>query len=515
MNVTAPTPYDEVFYPGHPFSQTHPDRLATVASLFGLAPAPVTRCRVLELGCGSGGNLIPMAYQLPDSHFVGIDLSEHAVAQGNSNLARLGLTNLELRYGDIMEISPEDGRFDYIMAHGVLSWVPPHVRGKIFEIMRDNLAPQGVGYVSYNAFPASHFRDMTREMMLYHVKQMDDTKERVEQSRALMKLLAEATPENTVYGVVMRDQFDRVKKMPDEVLYHDDLSPSASPFFLHQVVAEAKAADIQYLAEATFAHMSFGGHGEPIGAIIKQIPAEAFVEREQYLDFFVGRGFRETLLCHGEIKLRRDITQDCVRNYHVAAMVEAPGEIDPAAPGVVAFKTGRTSTISTDHCLSKAALLEIGAAWPGAVGFDQLVERGLARLGERADPVRANLAEEVDALATVLFRAFCYDHLSLHLYPPQLTIAVSERPQASLLARREAEAGRLVTNLRHGLVSLEDPVVRRFLGLVDGTRDVDQLVEDLGAALNGGPDGSEEVSVTPETVRQNLEILGKLGLLVA
>lgn len=516
MGTTAHTPYDDVFYPGHPFGQTHPERLATVASLFGVRPTPITRCRVLELGCGTGGNLIPMAYQLPDSEFVGIDLSESAIAQGNSNLARLGLSNLTLRHGDIMDIAAADGRFDYIMAHGVLSWVPPPVRSKIFGILHENLTPHGVGYVSYNAFPASHFRDMTREMMLYHVKHMDDSKERVAQARALLKMLAETTAENSVYGVVLRDQFDRVRKMPDEVLYHDDLSPSAQPFFLHEVAAAAKNAGLQYLGEATFAHTSFGGHGDKIAAVLQQIPAEAFIEREQYLDFLVGRGFRETLFCQGDVALRRDITHDCVRNYHIAAAIDVGDAADPATPGVAVFTTGRTSKISTDHALSKAALIEIGLAWPRAFGFAELVERGLARLGAAAAEVRADLAEHEDALATMLFRAFCYDHIYLHLFPPEMVTAMSARPQASLLARREAEAGHLVTTLRHGLVALEDPVVRRFLGLVDGSRTVEQLVSDLRAALGREPGAADaEARVTADTVRQNLRILARLGLLVA
>ena len=58
---TAQNPYDEVLYPGYPFAQAHPDRLGAMARLFGMNPAPVEACRVLELGCGDGGNLIPMA----------------------------------------------------------------------------------------------------------------------------------------------------------------------------------------------------------------------------------------------------------------------------------------------------------------------------------------------------------------------------------------------------------------------------------------------------------------------
>ena len=63
--------YDLVPYDSGPFAHTHPDRLATVATLFGLEPTGVGRCRVLEIGCPAGGNLIPMALGLPQKHILG------------------------------------------------------------------------------------------------------------------------------------------------------------------------------------------------------------------------------------------------------------------------------------------------------------------------------------------------------------------------------------------------------------------------------------------------------------
>ena len=94
------TPYDRVPYPGLPFAQTHPDRLATLAILFGLAPAPVTGCRVLELGCGDGGNLIPMAFEQPGSEFLGIDLARSGIEQGRRAIESLGLPNIRLEQAD-------------------------------------------------------------------------------------------------------------------------------------------------------------------------------------------------------------------------------------------------------------------------------------------------------------------------------------------------------------------------------------------------------------------------------
>lgn len=74
--------YDELSVTINSNPLTHPNRLAVIGMLFGIRPAPVDRCRVLDLGCAQGGNLIPMAFNFPHSEFVGIDLSSSQIAAG-------------------------------------------------------------------------------------------------------------------------------------------------------------------------------------------------------------------------------------------------------------------------------------------------------------------------------------------------------------------------------------------------------------------------------------------------
>src|SRR5262249_31003951 len=160
----------EVPYGDNVFPNTHPERMAAVASLFGLRTAPADDCRVLDLGCGTGANLIPMALVLPGSRFVGIDLSQRQIAHGQRTVAELGLTNVDLRPLSILDVGGDLGTFDYVICHGVFSWVPPAVQDKILDVCRDNLRPDGVAYVSYNTYPGWHIRGMIREMMNYHVR---------------------------------------------------------------------------------------------------------------------------------------------------------------------------------------------------------------------------------------------------------------------------------------------------------------------------------------------------------
>ena len=172
--------YDEVLYPAAVFPQTHPNRLATIAFLRGMQPAPIDRCRVLELGCGIGSNLIGMAFQLPASDFIGLDLAKRPIASGQALVKELGLQNIKFHSMDVSEASSEQfGRFDFIIAHGLYSWVPQPVRERILAICREMLNPQGVAYISYNAYPGNHLRDFVRGMMRFHTARIEGSVEKV------------------------------------------------------------------------------------------------------------------------------------------------------------------------------------------------------------------------------------------------------------------------------------------------------------------------------------------------
>jgi len=145
--------YDAVPYPSTPYRGTHPDTLATLGTLVGMKPAPIDSCRVLELGCSDGGNLLPMAYSLPGSEFVGIDGSARQIELGLATLEALGLKNVTLKQMNLLDVGDQFGKFDYIIAHGIYSWVPPDVQDKILEICHCLLKPQGLAFVSYNTLP--------------------------------------------------------------------------------------------------------------------------------------------------------------------------------------------------------------------------------------------------------------------------------------------------------------------------------------------------------------------------
>ena len=521
MPSETDTLYDTVLYPGHAHADTHPDRLATTAAFYGMDPAPPARCRVLEIGCSFGGNLIPMAYQYPESQFIGIDLSRRAIERGMNTVASLGLKNIELQHRDIMDVTPEYGRFDYIISHGVYSWVPP-VREKMLAIFSENLAPQGVAYVSYNAHPGSHLRDLSREMMLFHVRDMTDPQKRIEQGRAILTFLADASPEDRVHGAVMRHELKRVQETEEEVLFHDDLDEHSRAFLLHQVVADAGRHHLQYLSDAQLWRGDIQRYPEPVRNVLKMFSDRDFMERDQYQDFIDGHAFRRTLLCHGDIRLERALDASSIKRFHFASPAgRSSGEVDPGDRNVIEFKMFGDHTLTIDHPLSEAAFAHLGKSWPAAVGFTDLLA-GAERLVAAANPAQQHASDkDVRVLTDILFRLACSGHIMIHLHPLPVTTTISERPQVSLFARKQAESQSpltnqshlLLTNLRHRMTLIEGDIGREFLMLVDGTRDIDQLVTDLSETLIRI--GHEEgLPVTRANVEHHLQLLAGLGLLI-
>src|SRR5947207_2446253 len=150
--------YGDVAYEGQSNAVSHPDRMAVVATMFGLTPPEVATCRVLELGCSAGANLLPMAETLPGAELVGCDLSPQAIAAARETAADAGIRNVVFVEGDLSTLPDALGEFDYLIAHGVYSWVPAPVRDAMFALAGRRLRSNGVMFVSYNVYPGCHVR---------------------------------------------------------------------------------------------------------------------------------------------------------------------------------------------------------------------------------------------------------------------------------------------------------------------------------------------------------------------
>ncbi len=221
--------YNDILYPTHVYPETHPDTLARTAVLFGMDPPPVDRCRVLEIACGDGGNIIPMGFELPNSEFVGIDSARIPIQNAQRMIEQSGARNVAVRALDLMDIAHDFGKFDYIIAHGIYSWVPEKVQERILAICRDHLSPLGVAFISFNTGPASRIRQLTRDMMLFHLHAAGIEADPVREGREFLQMLVDLADESSIWKAVLEKEAVRLSKRPDSVTFHDELGPGYSP----------------------------------------------------------------------------------------------------------------------------------------------------------------------------------------------------------------------------------------------------------------------------------------------
>jgi methyltransferase-like protein/cyclopropane fatty-acyl-phospholipid synthase-like methyltransferase len=521
MPDTPPTRYDEVAYPSYTHAQTHPDQLATKAMLFGMTPAAVGRCRVLELGCGDGTNLASMALGLPHSEFVGLDLAASAVAQGQEMARGVGLKNLSLRAGSVMDIGADFGEFDYIIAHGLYSWVPETVREKILTICQTNLAPQGVAYISYNAKPGGHIKQMFREMMLFHTKGFADPKERVHQAIALVKFLAESQTKVESYRRLLQDELEQLLLRNENNIFHDELGEVNAAFFFHDFCEDARRHGLQYLAEGDYVQMRDHNYAAPVREALGQLGKNR-VAREQYLDFLSGRRFRQTLLCRAELPLRFGFSPDMSTRFHVACMAR-PVSLKPdlASDAPERFTGEKDANMEVNLPLAKAALVVLAEIWPRSLPFPELLAQARARLGcpSASEPTNP----ETLALFEMLVEIYAPGLASLHVSPPRFARSVSERPLASPLARWLARTTGHLPNLCHAPVTLEHLSGRHLLTLLDGTRDRTALAREMRAFIEAsrrGSPGDVQPSIPSDAelernIANTLEVFARCALLAA
>jgi methyltransferase-like protein len=496
-----------------------------VAYLRGLQPVRVDGCRVLELGCGAAGNLIPMAFHLLGSEFVGLDLARRPIATGQNFADKLGLSNITLHSMDLCEARVEEfGQFDFIIAHGLYSWVPLPVRERVLTICQEMLTPQGVAYVSYNAYPGSHFRDLARSMMRFHVSAFDRVEDKLGQARGLLKFLSESRIKPDYYIEAIRGEYQRVARYADEAFFHDDLNDFNQPFYLHEFIADARRHGLQFLGEAVSNHLNLEKLTPQTIQKLGELEAGDPVVYEQFKDFLVATGFRRTLLCRAEIDLAPRLLVERVQHlYAICDAVRVEGRGDEGSSGTL-FRRPMGDELATADPLFAAALDFLSAQYPCSVPFEELLQAASAAAGRGA--TAANASNGPAALSEALLTAYRAGFLFLNTYRPEVVNRVTERPVTSKLARVQIASDHFATNQLHLSREFPDPFARQLLMLLDGTRDQATLTRDLTTFVKstGGPIYENGAVLTnPEDVPNAIErrlpealaALARLGMLVA
>ena len=524
MQLSVAKAYDDFPYEGSSFPLTHPERLATIAILFGLQPPPTAAARVLELGCGMGGNLVPMAHSMPGASFVGCDLSGVHIRHAQETIRALDLQNVKVEQRNLLDVGKETGKFDYIICHGVFSWVPANVQDKILSICRENLNENGVALVSYNTYPGWHMRESIRGMMRYHARQFTDPKVQVAQARALLDFLVQSVDsEKNPYGMHLASELKLLSGTADYYIAHEHLERWNTPVYFYEFTEQVSRHGLQYLGDSEFATMVVKNFAKPVADRLSQGISDA-IRMEQYMDFIRNRTFRSTLLCHRECRVDRNVDNSRVTRLYAAAGVESvDAQTDFLSGRPEKFKTHNGIQFEAAIALTRAALRMLSAAWPGSVVFEDLLA-GARRLISTTKGASAVPAGE-QQLAADLLQLYAANAIELHSVPSSFVTSVSERPRTTALVRLQASQGTRLTNLRHESLRVND-VERQLLLLLDGTLGRPEVLERLMGGVAAGQlllKRGEQPITDPRDSREQLgrfydqllPLLGRKALLAA
>lgn len=528
----GPNRYDLVPYAGAPGPGAQCRNLEAIATLFGVPAVPPGSARVLDLGCGMGAGLLPQALEHPTAQFVGCDGAASHIAHIGGVARTLGLQNIELWCRDLRDADRGWGQFDYILCHGVFSWVGPDVRRRILEILRNHLAPNGIAYVSFNALPGWRLRSVARELMCHHSAQFADPQKAIAQARSMLALTAESQADDSLFARLMREEYFSLSHASDAYLFHEMLAEHNQPFYFREFIGQAESVGLQYLSDAGIAQMFTWDLPPAARDFLKPMP---LLVREQYLDFLRGSAFRRCLLCHAEVEIDRRLEPSVLRRFSVGlsqhVRVQAPrageGEPETSVAGADAARLviGGCELLSPNP-LAEAALRLLDERRPEFVSVQDLLEiasRRVSRHGQSAETAAGSEAGDQQALGSVLrffMDAVTAGALDAALSPPRLTSRAGERPLLSPLARLHAEQGSVLTNQKQEQIQITD-FGRMMARSLDGTRDRQALAElvhrslDAGLVSLGPLDEIEETRNIDQIVERVLESFGRAALLVA
>jgi SAM-dependent methyltransferase len=474
MNDILRESYNELAYPATPYPQTHPARLSAIATLFGMKPPSIQHARVLEIGCADGSNLLPIAASFPHSECIGIDLSERQVDVGHRLIDRLDLKNVELITGDFVKHADRLGSFDYVIAHGLYSWVPPAVAEELLAFCHRQLSPNGIAYISYNTLPGWSPRGALRELLLREDRLRGESDDPWENARRYLQTVRDASAKSPgAFPSLLVASLDVMLSHPASYWRHDLLEAEQHPVSFPEFAKRLAHNQLQYVADSEF-HATLG-RGIPSDVLMTlQSVARDRVELETLMDLMVFRSFRQSIVCRNQIAIDGSLDPERLREMYVTGLIEGIED----SGNRWSYRTIRGITLAENDLELRAAIPILIQHYPAPLSIVSLAQQVSEKIGKAID---------IDKLCRWVLRLFSYDAVDLQTATLPICNHPTERPIGFLLARIQGESSLEVTNLRHDHVTLTESE-RAILLLLDGTRSVPELAREMKASFNSTQD---------------------------
>ena len=494
--------YDLVPWDAHAIPATRPGHLALLSSLAGGPRPKLEGCRILEVGCANGANLLPLTFYRPDISALGVDTSSVQIEQARSAAREIGCENVRFERIDLRELKERSlAPFDFIITHGVLSWVAEDARRALFDLIARHLAPDGVAYVSYNVNPGWKIRGLLREMMLSQLGDIEDPAERTAkaQERALeYSDLLEARSEHP-YCNLLRGELDLLATISPSHVTHDHLEAHNYPFWITEIVEAAERHGLAHLSDAGFQPDELPRLTTARASLTEL--GFAGIDLELYLDLLTNRQIRASILCRAEAAGARRLGSEIFDDEDLYVESRLAAELDDSA---VDAMTG--------------AALDLIRSKPRISAIELMEEAGRIARSDDHVPTPEDLERFRRQLLELHERGF------IELFFLDHPLPTESAPSTHRLARFEAGRGDHLTTPSQTYYPLDD-LERYLLFLLDGTRGASEIISslleesragDLSVEVDGRRigDGNELASVFEQFYEETLTCFHLAGLLV-
>lgn len=497
--------YDDTLYRSDPFVKTHPEHLASLGILFGFTPVNPLQCRVLEIGCAMGGNIIPMAMNYPDSEFVGIDISSNQINIATNQAASIGLKNIKLLNISIEQIDDSFGKFDFIICHGVFSWVPPQIQQKILDVCQKQLSEFGIAYISYNVHPGWHIKNIVKDLMRLR-SQNSTLEDKVSDAKKVVELYSSYDlPLKNVFN----KQLETLNTVPNHYILHEHLADYNIPFYFYDFINLAKRNKLTYLCDASFSENFISSLPETLQQQILDMSDDRTMV-EQYYDFAVGRTFRSTLFVHDQHRINPIVETQRIRLLSLIGDLKIKDtSYNLTDNSDVVFTSKNTTSPELTACIpiTKAALKCLEESWPCSLNFNDLFQLSYQKLGLSIETRDQQILEkDIQQLCDDLTTAYQSNSLRLfRINPPLCVNQASDKPIVSpLIAQQVKDKHEIFTTQHHESLSLDDNL-KNIIPFLFGTNTQVELVNIVNQLFNEGKLAFPNQK-TPETASESQEL---------
>ncbi|CAM3184223.1 methyltransferase regulatory domain-containing protein [Streptobacillus ratti] len=303
--------YDSIPYISKSFKKCQPLYLKTIMKMLSFETTDLNKMKVLEIGCSFGGNIIPIAISNPDSEIIGLDLSKVQIDEGNEIIEKIGLKNIKLYHKNILEYNNEFGKFDYIICHGVFSWVPDEVKEAILKVVKSSLTENGVAVISYNTYPGWKRIDIARDLMLFSIENLNDRlvnvndQDKVEIGKSAIRFYLN----NSIVDENMKSVLENVLDKDSHYLYHEYFEKYNDPMYFYEFYKMLGKYDLIHVVDSSMSN-SYPNFSQEIKNAINNECGENRIAKEQYYDFLRNTQFRTSIITHRENSDKINLTDE-------------------------------------------------------------------------------------------------------------------------------------------------------------------------------------------------------------